>query len=170
MIYEPREDSDLLARNVNAYASGKVLDMGSGTGIQAKSAERAKEVLCADLDPEAVERCRKEGLKSVESDLFSEIKEKFDTIIFNPPYLPEDPYMKDKALDGGKEGWELSERFLREAREHLEDKGIILFLFSSLTGREKIDSILKENGYDHEQLDSMKLDFEELYVYKIWNT
>ena len=47
------------------------------------------------------------------SDLFSNIKGKFNTIIFNPPYLPEDEF-KDKSLDGGKKGYEIIEKFLNK--------------------------------------------------------
>ena len=44
MIYVPREDSFLLAKFVEKYAFGKVLDMGTGSGIQAESALKNKAV------------------------------------------------------------------------------------------------------------------------------
>ncbi|MBI2659492.1 hypothetical protein HYX05_05335, partial [Candidatus Woesearchaeota archaeon] len=34
-VYEPREDSTMLERYVREYAKGKVLDVGTGSGIQA---------------------------------------------------------------------------------------------------------------------------------------
>src|SRR3989338_7359534 len=38
MIYEPREDSDLLKKWVLKLVSGRVLDMGTGSGVQALAA------------------------------------------------------------------------------------------------------------------------------------
>ena len=186
-LYEPREDSFLLERNVEKFAFGKVLDMGTGTGIQAIAAAKNKKVssvIAADINKEAVLYvlgiCVSKGMPITvtQSDLFENIEEKFDTIIFNPPYLPneceedsESSYNpKDKALDGGKQGYELTEKFLIQAKAHLTKGGQILLLFSSLTNKDIVDTILKREGYSFEQIDSMKLDFEELYVYKITNS
>jgi release factor glutamine methyltransferase len=203
MAYEPREDSLLLAEQVKKYAKGKILDMGTGTGIQALNAvENADSVVACDIDPEALETakdfaCKKiqeyeknnnkkkeknntnankqiidkiKKIKFVHSDLFSNIKEKFDTIIFNPPYLPADKRDPDIALDGGKKGYELLERFLNEANDYLETDGKILLLFSSLTNKQKIDEIIKKNLFEYKQLSSQKIFFEELYVYLIWKS
>ena len=54
MIYEPREDSYLLQKYVKKYSKGKYfLDIGSGSGIQAKTAikAKAKSVLATDINP-----------------------------------------------------------------------------------------------------------------------
>ena len=123
MIYNPREDSFLLEKEVKKYAKGKsFLDMGAGSGIQAKAAQSAgaKSVLCADINKEAVKELKSLGFKAVKSDLFSNIKEKFDVISLNPPYLPEDK-LEDKAsrlaTTGGKKGDEIILRFLRDAKK-----------------------------------------------------
>lgn len=42
--YEPREDSKLLERYVRKYAKGSVLDIGTGSGIQAISAAKSRKV------------------------------------------------------------------------------------------------------------------------------
>ena len=80
-----------------------VLDLGTGTGIQGVfSAEKASKVIASDISPKAVE-CVKfnvknlkldDKIKVIESDLFSNIQDKFDLIIFNPPFRwfkPKDP-------------------------------------------------------------------------------
>ena len=91
MIYEPSDDSFLLQKYVKKYASGKVLDIGTGSGIQTLTAlENTKYVLASDINLEAVKKVRTLGINVIKSDLFSSIKGKFDLIIFNPPYLPED--------------------------------------------------------------------------------
>ena len=157
MIYEPREDSFLMEKAVKKYAYGKVLDMGTGSGIQAIAAaknKKVKSVIAVDINKEAVmdtlQNAMKEGIPiSVQqSNLFRNIDEKFDTIIFNPPYLPRDPKLKDLTLDGGKKGYELIQRFLKQANKYLENDGIILLLFSSLTDKDKVEEILTKNKYE----------------------
>ena len=74
MIYEPREDSFLLQKHVAQYARGAVLDMGSGSGIQAETAlQKTRRVLAVDIDPEVVQHLKKKGLAVIKSDLFSNI-------------------------------------------------------------------------------------------------
>ncbi|MBW2978746.1 methyltransferase, partial [Candidatus Woesearchaeota archaeon] len=103
----PREDSHLLEKEVLEHAKGEVLDMGTGSGIQAEAAaslKKVKKVLAVDKSRHALNYC-KEHLKSrkiklLKSDLFLKVpKKNFDTIIFNPPYLPTDK-VNDIALDG----------------------------------------------------------------------
>ena len=75
MIYKPREDSFLLQKQVKKFAEGRVLDMGTGSGVQAiTAAESAEYVLAVDVNPEAVECARKKGLNVIQSDLFESVK------------------------------------------------------------------------------------------------
>ena len=123
-IYPPREDSEFLATYVVAHAKGKTLDLEQETCIQAITAAKntqVTEVIAADKNPLAIKELRAklnasndENMKkihAIESDFFSNLaEEKFDTIICNPPYLPDDARLKDIALDGGPQGYEWSLR------------------------------------------------------------
>jgi release factor glutamine methyltransferase len=189
-VYPPQEDSEFLASFVRKLARGKTLDMGTGSGIQAFAAmehDTVTEVVAADINPDAVARMLDEIRKRtvegalprktisvVYSDLFENLDdETFDTIICNPPYLPDTPVSygsaaRDIALDGGKGGFEWSERFLKEAIPHIAPNGQMIFLFSNLTNRERIDATLRKLGYSHEELGEMVVGFfERLYVYLI---
>jgi release factor glutamine methyltransferase len=191
-IYEPREDSFLLEKYVKKFAKGICLDVGTGSGIQAKAASsKAEFVFAVDVNKESVDFCNKiesEKILCLESDLFSFFKKKyftvedgkiielkdnkgennkFDTIIFNPPYLPKDKKDKDIALDGGKKGYEMIERFLNEAEKFLSSDGIILLIFSSFTGKEKVDSLIEEKGFEFDELEKIHVFFEDIYCYKI---
>jgi len=179
-IYEPAEDSFLLQKWVKLYASGRALDLGTGSGIQAltmaKMAE-VREIVAVDVNPEAVEKLQQEikdqrlrKVKVISSDLLAQVDGCFNTIVFNPPYLPQDKGIEDSAIYGGKKGWEISERFFREAARHLFPEGTILFLFSSLTDKAKIEEIISHHLLEFKELDRMKLAFEELYVYLITKT
>ena len=61
MIYEPREDSFLLQNHVKQFAKGLVLDMGTGSGLQAKTASfKAKQVIALDIDKDSIKYCEKQ--------------------------------------------------------------------------------------------------------------
>ncbi len=68
-VYRPAEDSYLLAKHVESTVSGNVLDMGTGSGIQAVTAAMKPEVesvLAVDINPEALReaerRAESEGI------------------------------------------------------------------------------------------------------------
>lgn len=166
MLYEPQEDSFLIQEQVKKYAKGKVLDIGAGTGILAKTAlEKTKEVLAADINKEAVDNCKKIGIRCIKSDLFENIKGKFDLIIFNPPYLPDDGYkLKDNSnYIGGKKGNEVIRKFFSQAEKYLNKNGKILILFSSLTP--DVKKIMRRYNFKFKKLTDKKFFFETLYVY-----
>lgn len=173
MIYEPAEDSFLLANEIKNYAKGKkVLDMGSGSGIQAEYALKAgaSSVLASDINKESIEHIRKKGIKSKQSNLFSNISGKFDLILFNPPYLPEDSREDKesrKVTTGGKNGDEIICKFLNEAYKHLSKKGEMLLVVSSLTPFNRINRILKKNYSSNKIIASSSHFMESLSILNI---
>lgn len=174
-MYEPREDSYLLADAVKTYVNSldnkdiKVLDMGSGSGIQAKSCIEAgvkkSNIICVDVDPKVISQLKKQGLIAKRSDLFTTIKGKFDLIIFNPPYLPEDKYT-DITTGAGKRGYELIIKFLEQVKSHLSKDGTTLLLISSLS---KLSVVLKyaRKYYKTRKVGEKKIFFEKLIVLEI---
>jgi len=181
MIYEPREDSFLLSKYVKKYSNGRVLDVGTGSGIQALAAlEKTKDVLAVDINEEAVRSAKSKGVNARVSDLFSNVDGKFDFILFNPPYLPRETedcgikltvdkglnYPDDVAIVGGDKGTETIERFFSEVDNYLKKDGKILLCFSSITG--DVESIMKRHGFEFEKLEEMKFFFEEIFVYLVY--
>ena len=178
-IYPPAEDSYLLQKSLKDYLKGgslslKVLDMGSGSGIQARTCKDLgiKEVLAVDVNSDAVKGLKEEGLHAIRSDLFSEVpkSEKFDLIIFNPPYLPEDkrePKDSRLATTGGEKGYELILKFLKQAKDYLNKDGKILLLFSSLSKPRIIKNKAGVLGYSFKELDKSFHFFETLFVFEL---
>ena len=170
-VYEAAEDSFMLQKHIKDYAKGRTLDIGTGSGIQAiEAAEYAKQIVAADINKKAINEAKKKRIKNIKfihSDLFSKIKGKFDCIIFNPPYLPTEEMAKDIALDAGKKGYEIIVRFLEECRPHLENDGVILLLFSSLSRPEVILKKAEELLLDYKLVDQQHIFFEDLFVYEI---
>lgn len=173
-MYLPREDSYMLAEQVQKFAKGRVLDMGTGSGIQANvAAEKleVKSVLAVDVDKESIDYCKRNvsnpKITFEESGLFSKVIWEFDTIIFNPPYLPKDKGITDRALYGGKKGHEIIEKFFRQVSSHLAENGIILLLFSSFTNQAKVDEIIDKAGFTFKQIVTQHIFFEDLFVYLV---
>jgi release factor glutamine methyltransferase len=175
-IYSPAEDSFLLSSVINKEIPKiilknknlKVLEIGSGSGIQLKNllelGIKKQNIFACDINPEAVKYCKKLGFNCIKSNLFEKIYGKFDFILFNPPYLPEDsaePKDSQIATTGGKKGGEIINNFLQQATEHLAKEGAIFLLTSSLTKG------INWKGYTKKIIAKQKLFFEEIYVWKI---
>ncbi len=172
-IYEPAEDSFLLANVLKKNLSErdkslKFLEIGCGSGIQVKTlldlGIPKENIFCCDINSEAVERCKDLRVNCFVSNLFENVKGKFDVVIFNPPYLPEDknePEDSKLATTGGRKGSEIVNKFLRQTKKHLEGNGRIFLLTSSLT--EDVDF----SGYEIELISEQKLFFEKLFVWKL---
>ena len=110
-------------------------------------------------------------LKTIKSNLFSNVRGKLDLIIFNPPYLQEDknePRNSRINTTAGKKGYEIIIKFLKKARSHLTKKAQIILLFSSLSQPKIILKEAKKLGYNYSLLNKKKLFFEELFVYEFF--
>ncbi|MEE9594994.1 MAG: HemK2/MTQ2 family protein methyltransferase [Candidatus Hydrothermarchaeales archaeon] len=173
-VYEPAEDTFLLADSLLNEEYGDVLEIGTGTGILALiCAARAKRVVAVDIGSEAVmcarQNARRNGIENVDvirGDLFGAIRKAplFDLIIFNPPYLPEDggDGAESLAWSGGEDGRRVIDRFLVQFRDYLKDGGRILTIGSSLSDYEGTINMLEELGFETRVLAKKKFFFEEL--------
>ena len=178
--YKPREDSYLLQKYVKECAKGLVLDMGTGSGIQAITAAKkksVKRVLAVDISKRAIEECKRKiaddrilnkKIEFKQSDLFEYVPlVKFDIIIFNPPYLPEDVKLKDLTIYGGRKGYETIKRFLDDLSKYLKPDGKVLLLFSSLTHQQRVNEFIDSNLLQYKLLEKKHIFFEDLFVYLI---
>ncbi|OYT36112.1 hypothetical protein B6U91_01890 [Candidatus Pacearchaeota archaeon ex4484_71] len=165
----PQEDSYLLSEVLKRKLQDKeisCLEIGAGSGIQLEVLESIgiKKILGCDINRNAVAECKKKGFECLYSDLFSNVKGKFDIIVFNPPYLPEEETedMGSKlSTTGGKKGSEIINRFLQQAEGHLKEGGEIILLTSSLT--QDVDW----RDWERKKLAEKKLFFEKLFVWEL---
>ena len=145
-----------------------VLEVGSGSGIQLKallkSGIKKQNIFSCDINKKAVEHCKNLGFNFIKSDLFENIQDKFDLIIFNAPYLPEDkkePEISKISTTGGKKGSEIINKFLKQATNYLTDNGKIFLLTSSLT--KKINWL----NYKKKIVTEKSLFFEKLFIWEV---
>lgn len=145
----PRPETELLADYaVKSIEDGdKVLDMCTGSGCIAISvakacASRGVSVTAADLSDAAImlakENAKENGVnvEFVQSDLFSNVRGRFNVIVCNPPYVKsgEIPLLQKEvkeyepkiALDGGEDGLDFYRRIAKSVRSYLARDGILL--------------------------------------------
>lgn len=171
-VYEPELDSYLLAENIKVEKGARVLDVGTGTGLQALvAASQGAVVTGVDVNAEAVNLARENAVRNtleiefLVSDLFENVSEKFDLVVINPPYLPVEEYdILGRAWSGGPEGVDVIDRFLAGVPDYLKDNGRFLLVLSSHGNLEEIWKMFDENNLDHEIIASKKLFMEELLL------
>jgi len=136
----PRPETELLVETAleRAPKHGRVLDIGTGSGCVAISidCERADlRVTSIDRSVEALAVAKRNRdrlgsqVRLAASDLMSAVRNAFDVIVSNPPYVPLAEYeeLVDEvrvheprmALTPGRKGTEIIERILNEARAKL---------------------------------------------------
>jgi release factor glutamine methyltransferase len=159
-VYEPAEDTFLLAENLKVNNNEKVLDIGSGCGIHSiLSAMKAKLVVALDINPNAV-RCIRYNANNngvskkidiIQGNLFGPLKEAnvFDLIIFNAPYLPTKELTSwlDYSWAGGESGREIIDHFLHSVSKYIKPGGRLMLVQSTLSSINKTINILVEMNF-----------------------
>ena len=172
-VYPPSEDSILLTESLDIRIGEKVQEIGTGSGIVSiQCALNGADVVCGDINPRAVALARRNAAANGvdidvrETDVYSNIEGRFDTIVFNLPYLPvEDEGELAKAWSGGPDGLGPLPRLLEGAPEHLLPDGRVVVVVSSLMDRAGLDKTLE--GYEVKVLGELPLFFERLQVLEI---
>lgn len=152
-----RYHARFLFYNSHYFQDKTVLDIGCGSGILGTVMAKygAKKVIMSDVSKLALENTSVNVKKFVldklceirESDLFANIPEKADTIIWNIPFFEGIPPEGDTISASMIMTKELFNRFLIEAKDHLNPQGVILVPSYSLGGHDPMISGL-EQGYE----------------------
>ena len=144
-VIVPRSHIAFLLKGLRV-APRRILDLCTGSGCLAILAARAfpeARVDAADISSAALAvaarnvRQHKLGkrVRLVQSDLFEELKGRYDLIISNPPYVstpamrrlpPEYRYEPGIALAAGNQGLDIIRRLLQDAAAHLEPRGLLV--------------------------------------------
>jgi release factor glutamine methyltransferase len=172
-VYAPSDDSFLMISAIPTgnLAGKSVLDLGTGSGILGLyCALQGALVTLSDIDGIALQHAREAAkslgvdLGTTESDLFSKVRESFDLVLFNPPYLPS-VTVKDRVIDGGLMGADVIRRFMLELPNHLKKDGTALMLVSSVND---IPSLVQEySEFEFSSVAKRPLFFEELQVLRV---
>lgn len=140
-----------------------VADIGTGCGAIAISLAKYLpdiKVIGIDSSPDAIKIAQRNAehhkvdnrCQFIIGNMLEPLKEKFDIIVSNPPYIPSDdidhlePDVKDweprKALDGGKDGLSCIRKLIQESPKYLKKEGFLVFEFG-INQAEKIKELTK---------------------------
>ena len=162
----PRFETEELVENtinyINKYFNHPVdiIDLGCGSGVIGLTLEKkvsTKTVDLVDISPLALEVTtkNKDLLKSnaniIESDFFTNISNKYDVIISNPPYISTNEEIEEiveknephLALYAGEEGLDCYKKILENIKDHMNDRCLIAFEIGSLQKDRLIDLVNK---------------------------
>jgi release factor glutamine methyltransferase len=178
-VYEPAEDTFLIAEHLKVEEDDVVLDVGTGCGILAVlAAEKAKHVVAVDVNPYAIECASKNAeVNGVEGtiefrcrDLFQAIKpnKKFSLILLNAPYLPSEPGEENcwlgKAWAGGPDGRTVIDRFVVDVPNFLANVGRIKLVQSSLSNVNRTLDAFSEVGLEARVVAQVKVPYESIVL------
>ena len=173
-VLSPRMETEELVYKVidyirkNNLTNIKILDLCTGSGIIGITLKKELEefdvkILASDISSRAL-TVTKENASSleadisfVESDLFSNIQDKFDIIVSNPPYIAHDDkktikenvlnYDPHLALFADEEGMYFYRNIIEKSRPYLNEKGIMFFEIG-YDQKEKIITLGENNKFE----------------------
>ena len=162
----PRFETELLVEKtikyINKYFNNeiKILDIGTGSGCIAITLNKLLDnsrVTAVDISKNALDVARENNkinntdVNFIESDVFSNINDKYDVIISNPPYISYDEDIMDvvynnephMALYADDNGLYFYDKILRECRKYLNDRFLIAFEIGYKQGNDILNIINK---------------------------
>ena len=168
----PRPESELLVETSLEFIkrnnrNTSILDMCTGSGAIAVAIahnSRNAEIHAVDISRYAlkiaVQNVKEYSLENkitcYRSDGFSEVSEKYDLIVSNPPYVPTESLCKCSqdvlkepllALDGGMDGMVFIRRLVRESVKYLKNNGLCLFEIAGDFHQKPAMKLLSECGF-----------------------
>jgi release factor glutamine methyltransferase len=164
---DPRPESETIVSLALAQGFGRVLDLGTGTGILALTLLCEVKTACAvasDISSAALDVARSNAqrlgcdarISFVQSDWWRSVEGRFDLIVCNPPYIPEtdkdhlDLDVRDwephGALFAGSDGLAAYRAIATGMAGHLDQDGRAFFEFGRGQGQQVL-MIFKEAGF-----------------------
>jgi len=169
-------DSVILAKTIEREVKEEdfVLDVGTGIGIQAIFAAKKKaKVIATDINSKAL-KCTNQNIKYhklenrievLKSDLFSSIKNKFDLIIFNPPFRWFQPKnILERSVSD--KNYQVLTNFFSEAKNYLNKKGRIILVWSTSADPKYLQCLIKEYKYNSKILKKARTKYDNKYTWE----
>jgi len=194
---------DYFKKNINYnYFDGRnikkikrILDIGTGNGIIAIFFQIIKtqnpnfnpEIYASDISEDSI-NCAKSNEKVnnfeneiifIQSDLFKSfpdtLKNSFDIIVFNPPYLPSSELINDSinkakidySWDGGKKGYEIIIKFLENVNKFIKKDSYMYYISSSKSNLNKLVDYIVEKGFKNQILEKKHIFFEDIILNRL---
>jgi release factor glutamine methyltransferase len=179
-MYAPSDDTFLLADCIRQYNGKRVLEIGVGSGFLLDILEKNfAYVAGSDIDLQALQHCKQQQQNTTAAsanillvccDAGSAFGVgKFDLIVSNPPYLPNNDNNNnlDLTVNGGPTGIETTIHFINSALPLLAVDGKLLVVISSFANSSALDKLVLEKNIHKKVLKERKLFYETLSVVEL---
>jgi release factor glutamine methyltransferase len=173
-MYAPSDDTFFLADCIRQYYGSRALEIGVGSGLLLNILEKNfAYVAGSDIDLQALQYCKQQKTSAnvllVCCDAGSAFGiGKFDLIVSNPPYLPnDDNNIRDPAVHGGPTGIEITVHFINSALPLLAGDGKMLIVISSFANSSALDKVIVENKMHKKVLKKKRLFYETLSIIEL---
>jgi release factor glutamine methyltransferase len=171
-MYLPSEDTFLLADCIRQYSGRWALEIGVGSGLLLSILEKNfAYVAGSDIDLRALQHSKQRSSKAllVCCDAASAFcTGKFDLIVSNPPYLPDDYNIRDLTLHGGPKGIETTIHFVNSALPLLAREGKMLLVISSIADSSAaLDNVVEKNKVHKKVVGEKRLFYETLSIVQL---
>jgi len=167
-MYAPSDDTFLLADCILQYRGKWALEIGVGSGVLLQVLEKNfQNVAGSDISMQALQHCKgRSGAMLACCDAASAFSGRFDLIVSNPPYLPDDD-VKDLTVHGGAAGIETTIHFIMSALPLLARDGKMLIVVSSLADATGLDRLVGEMKMYKKVVKEKRLFYETLSVVEL---
>jgi len=167
-VFAPAKMSELLGRAVldEVRESDRVLDMGTGSGVNAiLAASKSAQVVAVDINAAAIECARANAVRNgvadriefLETDVFSGVNGRFDLVVFDPPFRWFSPRtMLERASTD--ENYSAMTRFFSEIDEYLAENGRVLIFFGTSGDIDYLKGLIEGAGLTLEQISTQNLE------------
>lgn len=180
-VFSPKyfKDTEPFAEHLPIKEGQTMLEIGPGTGaVSITAAYRgAKHVTAIDINPSAVANVEEnialhnmqDRISVRHGDVYDALNagERFDVIFWNTPFglIPEDAEITDLQKAVYDPGYKATERFMLEAKQHLNPGGVVYVGFSSTLGKlELVEAFAQEAGFSFKKF--FEIDSTEKYQVK----
>jgi release factor glutamine methyltransferase len=175
-MYAPSDDTFLLADCIRQYSGSWALEIGVGSGLLLDILEKNfAYVAGSDIDLQALQYCKQQKTSAANillvcCDAGSAFGiGKFDLIVSNPPYLPDDDNnnIRDQTVHGGPTGIEATVHFINSALPLLAEDGKMLIVISSFANSSALDKVVVENNMHKKVVKEKRLFYETLSIVEV---
>ncbi len=165
-VLDPRTDTEFLIQNaidvIESNNINSILEIGTGSGvicITLKKLYNNIDVTGVDISDIAIEVTNKNIIKHnvnidiIKGNVFENVRDKYDIIISNPPYIPSGVLSTLKvkkheptlALDGDEDGYKIIKEIITNSVDYLKPNGHLIMEIDYLH-KDSIKSLFEKIG------------------------